>query len=107
MVTQRRFAPRSVKRSTQWISKKVNFTDFTATATTILLSFSQAELAMFVPCTIIRTVGLMVVAADLNFITNQIYSGAGGGCLIREDARISNVFPDPLTSRAISQPHAS
>ena len=57
---------------------------------------SQAVLRDFVPCTIIRTVGLLVVAADLNFITNQSLSGAIGGCTVREDARVAFAVPDPF-----------
>ncbi len=87
---------RAPRRLTQWISKTVNFTDFTAAQTLQLMSFSQAELAGFVPCTLIRTVGMMVVAADTNFITNQIYSGAVGACLVRDDARAANAIPDPF-----------
>ena len=85
---------RMPRRATNWISKTVNFTDFTAAQSVNLITFSQTELANFVPCTVIRTVGLLVVAADLNFITNQIYSGAVGGCLIREDARAAGASPD-------------
>ncbi len=86
----------SPRRLTQWIAKTVNFTDFTAAQTLQLMSFSQAELAGFVPCTIIRTVGMLVVSADTNFITNQIYSGAVGSCLVRDDARAANAIPDPF-----------
>ncbi len=86
------------RRATQWISKKANFQDFTSAESARIFDFTQAELAMFVPCTIIRTVGMMVVASDLNFITNQVYSGAVGGCLIREDAGAAGVFPDAFSN---------
>ncbi len=44
-----------------------------------------------VPFTIIRTVGLLTIAADLNFITNQIYSGAVGIQVVGDDARGAGV----------------
>ncbi len=86
------------RRLTEWISGKVNFTDLTSSGGGPLVTFSQAELRDFVPCTIIRTVGLLVVAADTNFITNQIYSGAAGGCVVREDARAAGALPDAFSN---------
>ncbi len=96
MARQRNFAGMgaSRRRLTEWVSLRANFSDFTSGQTKVVSSLSQAQLRDFVPCTIIRTVGLLVVAADTNFITNQTYSGAVGGCLVREDARISAVVPD-------------
>ena len=38
-----------------------------------------------------------MVAADTNFITNQVSSGAVAGCTVREDARASGVFPNPFS----------
>ena len=86
------------RRSTEWISGTVDWTDSTAGQSQILLAFSQAALADFVPCTIVRTVGILGVAADLNFITNQLFIGACGGCLVREDARIAAATPDAFTN---------
>ena len=85
------------KRLTEWISFQTNFTDFTASEGKAVGSFTQTFLRDFVPCTIMRTVGLLVVAADLNFITNQIYSGAVGGCTVRQDAFAAGAFPDAFS----------
>ncbi len=84
------------RRQTEWISGTINYTDFTAGQSTTLIQFSQAVLRDFVPCTIVRTLGLMSVAFDTEFITNQAYTGALGGCLIREEARAAGVVPDPF-----------
>ena len=94
---QRRVVP-GTRRQTEWISLTVNFTDFTAAQTQILGSFSQVALRDFVPCTIIRTVGMLVVSADQNFITNQIYSGAVGLCTVRQDALASAAVPDAFVN---------
>ena len=91
-VTSRRFAAGSTpRRQTEWIAATVNFTDFTASATSTLLSFSQAALIDLVPFTIIRSVGVMTVAFDTNFITNQLYSGAAGMQVIGDQARAAGV----------------
>ncbi len=91
-VTSSRFAGRSSpRRQTEWIAGTVNFTDSTAGAIVELISFSQVALASLVPFTIVRTVGLVTIAADLNFITNQIYSGAVGMQVIGDDARAAGV----------------
>jgi len=84
------------RRRTEWISATVNYTDFTASASQPLIEFANVVLRDFVPCTIVRTVGLLSVAADVNFITNQALSGAVGACLVRDDARATGVFPDPF-----------
>ena len=90
--------PVSQKRLTQWISvKSAGFVDFTASEQRVVVGFSQAALAPFVPCTIIRTVGLLIVAADLNFITNQIFLGAVGAVVVREAARVGGAVPFPFT----------
>ncbi len=82
------------RRSTEWISATVDWTDFTAAQARTTLSFSQAELRDFVPCTIVRTVGLLAVSADFDFITNQSFLGASGACLVRDDARIAGALPE-------------
>ena len=50
------------------------------------------------PCTIIRTVGLLCVASDTDFVTNQVYSGAAGACVVREEARAADAVPFPFSS---------
>ena len=91
-VTSSRFGGRnSPRRLTEWIAATVNFTDLTSTEISNPISFSQAALAALVPFTIIRTVGVMTIAADVNFITNQIYSGAAGLQVVGDDARASGV----------------
>ena len=89
--------PVSQKRLTQWVALTAGFLDFTASQQRVVVGLSQAALAPFVPCTVIRTVGLLVVAADLNFITNQIFTGAVGGCVVREAARGGSAVPFPFT----------
>jgi len=46
----------------------------------------------------VRTVGLLVVSSDQNFITNQIWSGAAGCCIVRESARAAGLasMPQPF-----------
>ena len=91
----------SEKRLTQWISKSSDgFIDLTASQKTVVIGITEAELEPFVPCTIIRTVGLLIVAADLNFITNQIFLGAAGGCVVREAARVASAVPFPFSQAA-------
>ena len=90
--------PSAPRRQTEWIAGITGLIDFTASESKVLISFSQAMLRDFVPCTLIRTVGTLVVAADTNFITNQIYAGAVGGVTVRDDARASGVFPDPIVN---------
>ena len=85
----RRFISSTPRRETAWIALHSGITDFTASQHINIASFIKAELENFVPCTITRTVGLLVVSADTNFITNQIYSGAFGCCVVREEARNS------------------
>jgi len=95
------FAGRSgkAKRQTEWLSLTTNFVDFTASEFLSLGSFTQAQLAAVVPCTITRIVGMFIVAADTNFITNQIFSGAIGGMVITEAARTVAITsrPAPFT----------
>ena len=83
----------SARRSTEWISATVNFTDFTASQSQNLLLLDRAILADLVPFTITRTVGIMVVSFDANFITNQTYSGAVGGCVVTDRASVTARFP--------------
>ncbi len=91
-VTSLRSVGRSTpRRQTEWIAATVNFTDLTASEIANVISFSQVALADLVPFTIIRTVGVMTVAFDTNFITNQIISGAAGLQVVGDDARASGV----------------
>ena len=85
------------RRLTEWVALTANFLDFTAAQSQIVGVVEASFLRDFLPCTIIRTVGMMVVAADFNFITNQTYAGAVGGCIVREDARTAGALPDPFT----------
>ena len=93
----RRISPAAPRRLTQWVSTTTQFLDFTASQQRVMATFNQATLAAFVPCTIIRTVGLVIHAADLNFITNQISIGAVGACVVREAARVGGAVPFPFT----------
>ncbi len=88
--------PTAARRQTEWISGSTNFRDHTAAESTNFINFTQTTLRDFVPCTIIRTVGVMYHAADLNFITNQIYIGAVGGCVVRQEALTSGITAMPL-----------
>ena len=91
-VTSRWFAGSGTpRRQTEWIAATVNFVDLTATEIANVISFSQVALADLVPFTIIRTVGVITVAFDTNFITNQIISGAAGLQVVGDDARASGV----------------
>ncbi len=91
-VTSQRFGGRSSpRRQTEWIAATVNFTDLTASEIANLISFSQAALVDLVPFTIIRTVGVVTVAHDVNFITNQTITGAVGLQVVGDDARASGV----------------
>ena len=91
-VTSLRFGGRSTpRRQTEWIAATVNFTDLTSTEISNLISFSQVALADLVPFTIIRSVGVVTIAADVNFITNQTFTGAVGMQVVGDDARASGV----------------
>ncbi len=92
-------AGRSTRRKTEWISGTTDFLDLTASEKKRNLSFSQAALVDLVPFTIIRTVGVIVIAADLNFITNQLFVGAFGGCIANDQARAIGVtaLPGPFS----------
>ena len=90
---RRGFASAGTRRQTEWISGTVNFTDFTASEGQTLLLFNQAALAPLVPFTIIRTVGLVTISFDQNFITNQSYTAAVGGTVVTE--RASATFRRP------------
>ena len=79
------------RRQTEWIAATVNFTDFTAAQSRNLITFSQAALVDLVPFTIIRLVGLLTVAFDTNFITNQTIGGAVGMQVVNESARAVGV----------------
>ncbi len=89
---------RGSKRATEWISKATTWIDVTASESQVMGSFSQAFFADFTLCTVIRTVGMLGIAFDLNFISNQVYAGAAGICMVREDARAANAVPDPFTN---------
>ena len=94
-VNQRRALASGVRRQTEWIAGTVNFTDFTASALNQLILFNQVALAPLVPFTIVRTVGVLTVAFDTNFITNQAYSGAVGAAVITD--RGQTTFQRPFT----------
>ena len=84
------------RRQTTWVKAvSLGFESFTAAQTKTVGSVNGASLDPFLPATLIRTVGMMVISFDNNFITNQAYLGAMGGCLVREEARVASVFPDP------------
>ncbi len=86
------------RRATEWISATVDWTDFTAGESQFLLTFSQAQLRDLIPFTITRTVGILAVSADFNFITNQSFLGAVGACTVREDARAAGQAPDAFAN---------
>jgi len=85
------------KRATEWVTMRTNFTDLTASQVLPLGALTGAQLERFMPCTITRTVGLLSVAFDANFVTNQVYSGAIGLATLREDSRASGVNLNPFT----------
>ncbi len=100
-MANRRFISQAPRRSTAWVQfQSAGFVDHTASQHATLATMTQAQLERFVPCTITRTVGLMVVSADTDFITNQVYSGAAGACVVREEARAAGIgsLPQPFGS---------
>ncbi len=99
-MANKRFISSAPKRSTAWVTfKTAGFIDHSAAGHLVIASMSKADLEKFVPCTITRTVGLVVVSADTDFITNQIYGGAIGCCVVREEARLvgASAVPQPFT----------
>ncbi|MBW6325900.1 hypothetical protein, partial [Pseudomonas aeruginosa] len=54
----------SARRLTEWIALTVNYGDFTAGQIKRMGVFTEASLSLFVPFTIVRTVGILSVAVD-------------------------------------------
>jgi len=60
-----------------------------AGVTILKLQFSAAVLEDLVPFTITRTVGMVAIATDADFITNQDMFGALGAKVVDERARVA------------------